>query len=115
MGPVPARWVSRVDAMTDAHDDAPRTTAGLVGRAAGAFVLDALLNGAVFFSLITVIAGVLTKQPGWVALGVVVGLAGMVLPWYAMAKKWRDSRAWLVAIGVLVVEIATMSVLWLVA
>ena len=101
--------------MTDAHDDAPQTTAGLVGRAAGAFVLDALLNGAVFFSLITVIAGVLTRQVGWVALGVVIGLAGMALPWYAMAKKWRDSRAWLVAVGVLVVQIATMSLLWLVA
>ncbi|MFN8194623.1 MAG: hypothetical protein U0R80_10120 [Nocardioidaceae bacterium] len=96
-------------------DDSPRSAAGLVGRAAGAFVLDLLLNGAVFFSLITVIAGVLTREPAWVALGVVVGLAGMALPWYAMARKWRDSRAWLVAAGVLVVEIATMAVIWFAA
>ncbi|MEZ5097891.1 MAG: hypothetical protein R2731_18530 [Nocardioides sp.] len=97
----------------DEHaDDAPERVAGLVARAAGGLLVDALLNGAVFLSLITVIAGILTKRPGWIALAAVVGVAGMALPWYAIAKKWRDSRAWLVALGVLVVQLGTLGLLW---
>ncbi len=94
-------------------DDAPTTVRGLAARAAGALVLDGLLNGAVFLSLITVIAGVLTKQATWIALAVAVGVAGMVLPWLAIARKWRDRRALLIALGVIVVQVAVLAVTWL--
>lgn len=93
-------------------DDAPRTAAGLAARAAGALVLDGLLNGAVLLSLITLIAGVLTHRPGWIALGVLVGLAGMVVTWWAIARRWRDRRALLLAVAVLVVQITTLALLW---
>lgn len=99
--------------MTDPRDDAPRTAGGLVVRAAGALALDGLLNGAVFLSLITVIAGVLTKDATWIALAVVVGFGGMALPWIAIAKKWRDRRAVLIAVGVIVVQVAALAVIWL--
>jgi len=93
-------------------DDAPTTVGGFAVRAAGALVLDALLNGAVLLSVITLIAGVLTRSVPWATLGVTVGLAGSVLPWWAMAATWRDRRASVVAAGVIVVQIATLTVLW---
>jgi|GEM_PF-4053768 len=102
--------------MTHQQDDhAPTTVGGFAARAAGALVVDALLNGAVLLSVITLVAGVLTRSVPWVTLGVTVGLAGAVIPWWAMAAKWRDRRAVGVASGVIVVEIATMTLLWLCA
>lgn len=100
--------------MTQRHDDdAPTTMRAFAARAAGGLVLDALLNGAVFLSLITVIAGVLTRQAAWIALAIGVGITGMVLPWIAIAQKWRDHRAVLVALGVIVVQVAVLAVIWL--
>jgi hypothetical protein len=85
---------------------------GFLARFVQGFVLDALTNGAVFLSLIVVIAGVITKQPGWIALGVVVGLAGMVLPWTGLARKWPDPVMWAVAVPVILVDIAVLALMW---
>ncbi len=99
--------------MTQRRDDqAPTNWSGFAARAAGGLVLDSLLNGAVLLSLITLIAGVLTRSAGWVELGLVVGLAGITLPWWAMARRWGDRRVVVVALGVLVAEVTTMAVLW---
>ena len=95
-------------------DERPATTAGaFVARAAGALVLDGLLNGAVFLCLITVVAGVLTGQARWIALAVVVGVGGMALPWIAIAHKWRDPWALLIGLGVIVAQVTTLAVIWL--
>ena len=85
---------------------------GFLARFVQGFVLDALTNGAVLLSLVVVIAGAFTQQPGWIALGVVVGLAGMVLPWSGLARTWPDPVMWAVALPVIAVDIAVLTLMW---
>jgi hypothetical protein len=94
--------------MTD--DD--MSAGGFLARVMQGLVLDALTNGAAFLSLIVLIAGVITKQPAWIALGVVVGLVGMVLPWTGMARKWSDPVMWAVAVPVIVIDLAVLTLMW---
>jgi multisubunit Na+/H+ antiporter MnhC subunit len=85
---------------------------GFLARIVSGFVLDAATNGAVFVSLIVLIAGFVTKQPAWIALGVVVGLAGMALPWTGLARKWSDPVMWAVALPVIVIDLAVLALMW---
>ena len=85
---------------------------GFLARFVQGFVLDAATNGAVFLSLVVLIAGVITKQPAWIAVGVVVGLVGMALPWTGLARKWSDPVMWAVALPVIVVDLAVLTLMW---
>jgi hypothetical protein len=85
-------------------------------RAAGGlfegFLRDALVNGAVFLSLIVVVAGFLTKVPSWTIVGLAVGVPGIVLPWLAVGKRWPIPRVWMTLLGVYVVDLAALTLMW---
>lgn len=88
---------------------------GVVGgasRAIGGLLLEALTNGAVFLSLIVVIAAVITRNPPFLALGVAVGLVGIVFPWLGVYRKWPDASMTLVVVAVLLADFATLWLLW---
>ena len=85
---------------------------GFVARVLGGWVVDALVNGAVLLSLVTGIAGFLTGEPGLLALGVVVGLLGMASPWYAVFRKWGDRRVLPIVAVVIVVDLASLTLMW---
>ena len=96
-----------------AREEADLTPTGLAGRVIGGLVLDSFVNGAVFLSLVTVIAGFVTKQPGWLALGLVVGGIGIVLPWVGVYRKWPEVRSLLIAAAVVVADLSALSAMWL--
>ena len=83
-----------------------------VGRVVGGLFVDELTNGAVFFSLILIVGAVFTQDPPGIALGLCVGLVGMVLPWLGVHRKWPDPTMTLVAVGVLAADAATAWLIW---
>ena len=83
-----------------------------LSRLVGGLLVDELTNGAVLFSLIVVVAAVVTQDPAFVALGVAVGLAGMVLPLLGVSRKWADTSMSLLVAAVLIADVATLWVLW---
>lgn len=95
-------------------EELPQThrTAGAVGGLFEGFLRDAMINGAVFFSLIVVVWGVLTQHPAGVVVGVVAGGIGIVLPWLALGRKWSASAQWTTVLAVLATDIAVMILLW---
>ena len=98
------------------HQDPEALPEGGTGKAAAGlfegFVRDAAVNGAVLLSLIVVVAGFLTGDPALIAVGVVVGGAGIVLPWTAVGRKWSIPRTWWTVLGVLVADVASLWVMW---
>jgi hypothetical protein len=89
---------------------------GGTGRAAAGlfegFLRDALVNGAVLLSLIVVVAGFVTKVGAWTAVGLVVGGAGIVLPWLAVGRRWPILTTWTIVFGVFVVDLALLTLMW---
>ena len=99
------------DVGDDLNEDG-MTAAGFLARSVQGFVLDAATNGAVFVSLVVLVAGLVTAQPAWIALGIVVGIAGVVLPWTGLARTWSDPVMWAVALPVLLVDLAVLALMW---
>jgi hypothetical protein len=99
-------------------DDIPRTPSRTaVGAAVAAGVLeglarDAMVTGAVLFSLITLVAGLTSEDLVVLALGLSTGLVGMVLPVVAVGRRWSVGRTWLVLIGILLADVAMMTLIW---
>jgi hypothetical protein len=62
----------------------------------------------VLFSLIAILAGFGGGGPGWVVLGLAVGLPGAVLPFVAMARRWSAPVTWLVCLAVLVASLSVV-------
>jgi hypothetical protein len=63
-------------------------------------------------SLITVIAGFVTTEPVWAAVGVVVGVPGIALPWLSVGRKWSIPTVWVSVSAVIVVDLATLTLMW---
>jgi hypothetical protein len=81
----------------------------LLGTTAAAFaekfLRDTLAWGAVLFSLLAIAFGVASGHVAW-AIGMAVsGVAGVVLVFWAIAKRWAFRRQWAVLLGVLLVQI----------
>ena len=93
------------------HNEPPRSTAAEVGRGAAwlleGWARDTLIGGAVLFSLVAILAGFSGGGPGWVALGLVVGVPGAVLPFVAMVR-WTAPVTWLVSLSFLVAGLAVV-------
>ena len=87
-------------------------TAKALGGLFEGFVRDAFVNGAVLLSLIVVVAGFLTKTAHWGVAGVVMGGAGIVLPWTAVGRKWVIPRVWITVIAVIGADVAALALMW---
>lgn len=81
-------------------------------RLVGGLFVDELANGAVFFSLILIVGALVTRNPPFLALGVIVGFCGMAVPWWGMHRRWPDATMMIVAASVLVADAATGWLLW---
>ena len=79
----------------------------LVALAEG-FLRDALITGAVLFSVIAAVIGATSGVVVWAIAGVVSGVVGTVLVVVALARHWSFGRQWAVLLGVLVFQIVLM-------
>ena len=75
------------------------------------FLRDAMIKGAVLFSVIVVIMGASSGQLGWVIGGVTAGVIGTVLVFVAIAR-WSFGRQWAVLLGVVLLQIVLMTAYW---
>lgn len=87
-------------------------TAKAAGGVLEGFARDALVNGAVLLSLITVVAGFLTKDTVSTVLGLAVGVPGILLPWLSVGRKWSIPTVWATVLAVLAADIAALVVMW---
>jgi hypothetical protein len=97
------------------HDPEALPDGGTGKAAAGlfeGFVRDACVNGSVFLSLITVIAGFVTGDALWMVVGVLVGVPGIVLPWLSVGRKWAVPKMWATVLAVIVADLAALTLMW---
>jgi hypothetical protein len=76
------------------------------------FVRDALVTGAVVFSLIVVVMAATSGDAAWAAGGVVCGLVGVGLVLVAKVRHWSFGWQWAVIGFVLLTQAAFMILFW---
>ena len=102
-----------VDAMPGRRHKAWARFLATAGLALAEGVLrDTFVWGAVLFSLFAAIFGVSAGGMVWAAPMLVVGVAGIVLVFWSMARRWAFGRQWAVLLGVIIVQIILVVVLW---
>lgn len=76
------------------------------------WVVEGLLTLATFCSLIVLVAGFLTKVDLWIAVGAVVGVAGLVSGFVALGKGLPVPAAVSVGLGILTADVAAVAIMW---
>jgi len=66
-------------------------------------------KAALMLSLLVVISGFVAKGWQWGALGVAVGVPGVVLPFVTRRKLWSPGRTWLLIVLILVLDLGVLS------
>jgi predicted PurR-regulated permease PerM len=66
-------------------------------------------KGALLFSLLTILVGLVANGWQWGVLGIAVGVPGVVLPYVARRLEWTAARMWLLVGIVVVVDFGVMS------
>ncbi len=66
-------------------------------------------TGALLFSVLTVVVGLVAEGWQWGVLGVAVGVPGIVLPYVARRKLWSAARTWLLLAFIIVLDFGVMS------
>ena len=87
-------------------------TAKAAGGLFEGFVRDGFVNGAVLLSLITVVAGFLTKDAASLVIGLVVGVPGLVLPWLSVGRRWSIPTVWVTVLAVIAADVAALVAMW---
>jgi len=96
----------------DTETSGPVTQVGVaLASLAESWLRDLTMCGVVLLSLGVVLAGLSTDDGGWVATGVVLGLAAAVVAVIPTIRKWRASRIWLTMLAVAAVDVALISFL----
>jgi hypothetical protein len=102
-------------------DDAPpgqrhRAWGGFLRAAAVAlaegFLRETFVWGAVLFSIVGIVFGATAGDVAWAIPMAVVGVAGIVLVFWSIAKRWAFRRQWAVLLGVVLVQIVLIVALW---
>jgi hypothetical protein len=65
--------------------------------------------GAVLFSALAILMGLVAHGWEWSLLGLLIGVPGLVLPFVARKLLWSAGRMWLLLIFILVLELGVMS------
>ncbi|MDX6372925.1 MAG: hypothetical protein QOD98_1913 [Nocardioidaceae bacterium] len=65
--------------------------------------------GALLFSILTVVVGLVAEGWQWGVLGVAIGVPGIVLPYVARRKAWSAARTWLLLAFIIVLDFGVMS------
>jgi hypothetical protein len=76
------------------------------------FLRETMVGGVILFSLITIGFGATAGEVGWAVPLVVSGVAGAVLVFWAIAKRWSFGRQWAVLLGVPALQIVLIVVQW---
>lgn len=74
--------------------------------------VEGLLTFATFCSLIVLVAGFLTTVGLWMAVGSVVGVAGLVSGFVALGKELPVPAAITLALGILSIDVAAVAIMW---
>lgn len=82
------------------------------GPAKHGSVVTGLLNLAAYCSLIVVVAGFLTKEPLWMAVGTVVGAVGMVCGFVLLGRSVTAHVAVSIGLAVLAADLAAVGLMW---
>ncbi|HWM05818.1 MAG TPA: hypothetical protein VNP92_26045 [Actinophytocola sp.] len=117
-GPLFHSAYRRADAVDSAEAGPERRRAwtrfvpsALVALAEG-FLREAMITGAVLFSVIAAVIGATSGDTPWVIGCVVAGVVGAVLVLVAVARHWSFGRQWAVIGGVLALQVAVMVAFW---
>ncbi len=76
------------------------------------FVRDALITGAVVFSLIVAVMAATSGDAAWAAAGVVCGVVGVGVVLVATVRRWSFGVQWAVIGFVLLAQAAFMILFW---
>jgi hypothetical protein len=76
------------------------------------FLRETFVWGAVLFSILAAVFGATAGDVAWAVPMVAAGVAGIVLVFWSVARKWSFGRQWTVLLGVLLVQIVLIVVLW---
>jgi len=68
-----------------------------------------LAVAAFLLSLLVVVSGFVADGWQWGALGVAVGVPGVVLPQVARRQDWTDAMTWLLLVIVVVLDLGVLS------
>jgi len=66
-------------------------------------------KAAFLLSILVIVSGLVAKGWEWGALGVAVGLPGVVLPYVARRTTWSAGRTWLLFALIVVLDLGVMS------
>ncbi|MGH3928933.1 MAG: hypothetical protein ACRDTF_03035 [Pseudonocardiaceae bacterium] len=117
-GPLFRAAYRRADAVDRAEAPAERRKAwaGFLPSALAAlaegFLREALIVGAVLFSVITLVIGATSGDPVWAVACIASGIFGTVLVLFAVARHWAFGRQWAAILGVLLLQSVLMVAFW---
>lgn len=86
-------------------------------RAAGValaegFLREAMIWGAVLFSILAAVFGATSGDPVWAVPMVASGVAGVALVFVALARRWAFGKQWAVLLSVVAVQGVLIVALW---
>ncbi|GAA3754407.1 hypothetical protein GCM10022225_43990 [Plantactinospora mayteni] len=76
------------------------------------FLRETFVWGAVLFSLLAAVFGATGGDVAWMVPMIGSGVAGVVLVFWSIARRWSFGRQWLVLLGVVAVQIVLVVTFW---
>jgi hypothetical protein len=69
-----------------------------------------VITGAVLLSVIFVFIGAFSTEIVWIAISVVAGIIGMLLPLLALIRRWAISKQWITSLTIIIVQCVLITV-----
>lgn len=107
-----AREIDEAPAAEQRRKGWPRMLGTAAVAFAERFLRDTFVWGAVLFSIVAILVGVTSGSAAWAVPMAAAGVAGIVLVFWALARRWTFGRQWAVLLGVLLAQIVLVLVQW---